>query len=490
LTLSPVDAMAKVDMVQDYRSRGGKDKTIMEEKAMAVHPIDFSLYADDFGDPRMREIFTEQSVVESWLRFEATLAQVQGELGMIPGQAAEEIARKASLEHVSLERVASIYRETRLSSVSLIRALREVCDGSAGEYIHYGATTHDLFDTSLALRLKGALEIIGEELEVLHRHLLELARRHRDTLMAGRTHGQQALPITLGFKLAIWSEAIREHLERLKEIRERLLVGSVSGAVGNFASFCAIDASKALRMQEMVLERLGLEIPIISIQPRTERLAEFMSLLALVALSLEKMAGEVFILQSTELGELEEPYDTQRQISSSTMPQKRNPIHCELIRAVVRKIRANAAVMAGTSMTEERDMVPFYLEDLIIPETCVLASTALEAARAIFSGLVVNQERMRRNLDATGGLIMAEPLMLELSRKTGRKETAMDLVHKAAMHAFEKGLPFSQVVLEDPAIGKHFSQQDLERILNPEHYLGLSGMLVDRVISAHKKTSP
>lgn len=456
---------------------------------MSVHPMDFSLYADDFGDPRMREIFSERAVVESWLLFEATLARVQGELGMIPREAAEEIAARASLQHVSLERVASIYRETRLSSVSLIRALREGCAGAAGEYIHYGATTQDLFDTSLALRLKGALEILIQEVEALHRRLLGLAGRYRDTLMAGRTHGQQALPITLGFKFAIWSEAIREHLERFKEIRKRLLVGSVSGAVGNFASFCAIDASKALRMQEMVLERLGLAVPIISIQPRTERLAEFMAGLALVALSLEKMAEEVFILQRTELGELEEPYDTRRQVSSSTMPQKRNPIHCELIRAVVQKIRANAAVMAGTFMREERDMAPFYLEDLIIPETCVLASTALEAARVIFSGLVVNQERMRRNLDATGGLIMAEPLMLELSRKTGRKETAMELVHRAAMHAFEQGLPFRRVVLEDPAIGKHFSPQDLERILNPELYLGLSGMLVDRVISAHKKSS-
>ncbi|MBW2147019.1 MAG: adenylosuccinate lyase [Deltaproteobacteria bacterium] len=452
---------------------------------MSVHPIDFKIYGDDFGDPRIREIFSERGVVESWLLFEATLAQVQGELDMIPREAAEEIARKASLEHVSIERVAHIYRETRLSSVSLIRALREACEGGAGEYIHYGATTQDLFDTSLALRLKGALNIIDEEARQLHGLLVDLARRYRDTLMVGRTHGQHALPITLGFKLAVWSEAIREHLERFGQIKERLLVGNISGAVGNFASFCAIDAPNALRMQDMVLERLGLDVPVISIQPRTERLAEFMNLLSLVSLTLEKMAEEVFTLQRTEFGELEEPYDTEKQISSSTMPQKRNPIHAELIRALVRKIRSNAGVMSGAFMKEERDMSPFYLEDLIIPETCVLASTVLEAAKVIFSGLVVNEERMRRNLDSTKGLLMAEALMLELSKKTGRKETAMDLVHTAAMISFEKGVPFTRAVLEDEAIGRHFSADDLERILSPEHYLGLTRALVDRVVSGH-----
>jgi len=452
---------------------------------MSVHPMDFSIYADDFGDPQIREVFSERGVVESWLLFEATLAQVQGELGMIPRDAAEEIVRKGSLEHVSIERVARIYRETRLSSVSFIRAFREVCAGDAGEYIHFGATTQDLFDTSLALRLKRALDVIAQEAETLHRLLVDLARRHRDTIMPGRTHGQQALPITLGFKLAVWSEAIREHLERFREIMPRVLVGNITGAVGNFASFCAIDSRKALRMQEIVLERLGLGVPIISIQPRTERLAEFMGLLALVALTLEKMAEEVFTLQRTEFGELEEPYDTEKQISSSTMPQKRNPIHAELIRAVVRKIRSNAGVMMGTFMKEERDMAPFYLEDLIIPETCVLTSTILEAAKVIFSGLVVNEKRMRHNLDATGGLLMSESLMLELSKKTGRKETAMDLVHRAAMISFEKGVPFSRVVLDDPAIGQHFTAADLERILSPEHYLGLTGMLVDRVVSPY-----
>ncbi len=452
---------------------------------MSVHPIDFKIYADDFGDPRIREIFSEHSIIESWLLFEATLAQVQGELGMIPKEAAEEIVRKASMEHVSIERVAQIYRKTKLSSVSLIRALKEVCEGDSGEYIHYGATTQDLFDTSLALRLKRALGLLAQEAEGLHKLLVGLARRYRDTLMVGRTHGQHALPITLGFKFAVWSEALREHLERFDQIKKRLLVGSVTGAVGNFASFCAIDAQNAFRMQEMVLERLGLGIPSISIQPRTERLAEFMNLLALVSLTLEKMAEEVFTLQRTEFGELEEPFDTEKQISSSTMPQKRNPIYAELIRALVRKIRSNANVMSGTYMKEERDMAPFYLEDLIIPETCVLASTVLEAAKVIFSGLVVNEERMLRNLDSTRGLLMSEALMLELSRKTGRKETAMDLVHKAAMLSFEKGVPFSRAVLEDPTIGQHFSPEELERILSPEHYLGLTGMLVDRIVSGH-----
>jgi 3-carboxy-cis,cis-muconate cycloisomerase len=449
---------------------------------MSIHIMDSEIYGDDFASPPIREIFTEKSIVEDWLHFEVVLAEVQAEMGWIPLEAAREIKAKGSLEHVKLERITALYRQTMLSSVALIRAFKESCEHGAGEYIHYGATTQDLFDTTLTLRLKKVLDIFESDLRSIQSHLNGLAEKHRHTLMAGRTHGQQALPITFGFKMAIGSDMVRQHRERLREARKRILVGSVCGAVGNFASFHFIGGEKCLEMEKKVLERLGLPPAGISLQPQVERLAEFLNLLSLLTMTFEKFADEIFLLQRNEFAELEEPFDSEKQISSSTMPQKRNPNRCELVKALSKKIRSNALAFSEIHMRDERDHAPFYLEDLILPETCILASTLLNAMNFIFSKLVVKKEAMRNNLALTQGLIMAEPLMLALARKTGQKEKGLAIVHKAAMESFEKGIPFGEVLGRIPEIQDHFTEEELRRLLKPENYLGLNDFLIDRVV--------
>ena len=449
---------------------------------MSLHIMDSVIYGGDFGSPEMREIFEEKSIVEDWLFFEVTLANVQAELGLIPKEASLEIERKGSMEYVKLERIAEIYRQTYLSSVAMIRAFKEVCEGGAGEYIHFGATTQDVFDTTLALRIKKAMNLMENELESIRSKLNHLADAHRQTVMAGRTHGQQALPTTFGFKAAVWSEMISDHLERFKEARKRILVGSVAGALGNYASFYLLGGMKCLEMEKKVLDRLGLRSARVTIQPRIERLTEFMTLLALLAVTFEKIADEIFLLQGNEIGELEEPFDTENQVSSSTMPQKRNPNRCELMKAVSKKIRSNASAFADIYVRQERDHAPFYVEDLIIPETCILASTILGAANFVFKGLIVKGEAMRNNLQITKGLIMTEALMLRLAQKTGRKEEAFAMTHRVAMEAFEAGQSFSEYVLENPDICQHFNEEELREVLDPMYYLGLNDLLIDRIV--------
>ncbi len=454
---------------------------------MPFHIIDSQIYGADFASPEIRKIFEEESIVQDWLDFEAALAEVQAEMGFIPREAAEEIRAKGSTRFVKVARIAEIYGETMLSSVAMIRAFKEVCADHAGEYIHYGATTQDIFDTTLALRLKKTMDIFTGDLEAIRAELNRLADAHRHTVMAGITHGQQALPVTFGFTAAIWSDMVGKHIDRLQEARKRVLVGTVSGAVGNFSSFHFLFGEKCYEMQRRVLERFGLQVPRINIQPQIERLTEFLQLLALMGVSFEKIADEIFLFQRNEFAQLEEPFDTEKQVSSSTMPQKRNPNRCEMIKALAKKIRSNCAGFAEIYMRDYRDHSPFYLEDFTIPETVILTSTMLQQAKFVFQGLTVKKENMRRNLNISRGLIMAEPLMLALAKKTGKKETGLDLIHRAAMEAFEKGKPFGETVENLPEIRKSFSPEEIRSLLQPENYLGLNDRLIDEVIGRKAK---
>jgi 3-carboxy-cis,cis-muconate cycloisomerase len=449
---------------------------------VAFHIIDSEIYGKDFGSKEIRQIFEEKSIVQDWIDFEVALAEVQAEMGFIPQAAAREIKAKGSLRHVKFKRVAEIYSQTMLSSVALIRAFKEACSGDAGEYIHYGATTQDLFDSTLAFRLKKVMDIFESDLRVICSHLNRLADRHRHTLMVGITHGQHALPITFGFNAAIWSDMVAKHLDRFQEARKRILLGTVSGAVGNFASFYFLFGENCQEMQKRVLARFGLAAPKINIQPQIERWTEFLQLLALLAVTFEKIADELFLFQRNEFAQTEEPFDTERQISSSTMPQKRNPNRCEMIKALAKKIRSNTAGFSDVYMRELRDHSPFYMEDLVIPESILLTSTLLEQVKFILSGLKVKEENMRRNVALGQGQMMTETLMLAIAKKTGKKETGMALVHKAAMECFEKGIPFNEFVENFPEVRKYFSKKEIRELMNPENYLGLNDRLIDEVI--------
>lgn len=455
---------------------------------MPLHIIDSQIYGLDFASPQIRSIFEEESILQDWLDFEVALAEVQAEMGLIPGEAAREIKAKGTAKYVTVKRVAEIYAQTMLSSVAMIRGFKEACTGNAGEYIHYGATTQDLFDTTLAIRLKKAMNVFEEDLKAVRGHLHRLADEHRHTLMAGITHGQQALPVTFGFTAAIWADMVEKHIDRFQEARKRILVGTVAGAVGNFASFHFLMGEKSYQMQRKVLERFGLHAPRINIQPQIERLTEFLQLMALLGVTFEKIADEIFLFQRNEFSQVEEPFDTEKQISSSTMPQKRNPNRCEMIRALAKKIRSNCTGFSEIYMREYRDHSPFYLEDLVIPETVILTDTMLNQAKLVLKGLTVKKENMRRNLDITQGLLMTEALMLALAQKTGKKETGFALVHRAAMEAFEKQQPFGAYIENFPEILKYFTRAEIQELLKPENYLGLNDALIDQVIG--KKPLP
>lgn len=454
---------------------------------MALHVFDSVIYGNDFGSETVKNIFSEESIVQDWIDFEVVLAQVQGDMGVIPKEAAAEIRDKGSINYVTIKRVGEIYSQTMLSSVAMIRAFKEACDKEYGEYIHYGATTQDCFDTTLACRMKKTLAYFEQTLKDIRQILNQMARQYRSAVMAGVTHGQHALPVTFGFTAAIWSEMVDGHIQRIREAKKRILVGSVSGAVGNFASFAKIGVKDCLEMERRVLEHFGLHQPDISIQPRIERLAEFLQIQALISNSFQKIADELFLNQRNEFSITEEPFDTAKQISSSTMPQKRNPNRCEMIKALSKKIRSNSNAFSEIQMRDYRDHSPFYLEDLVIPETCILTSAVLEQAKYILKGLKVNKGNLRKNLEITNGQILSENMMLTLSTKTGKKETGMMIVHKASMESFEKGIPFDQYIRNQPEVHRYLSRDEIDDVLKPENYLGLCDVLIDRILEKNEQ---
>jgi adenylosuccinate lyase len=302
--------------------------------------------------------------------------------------------------------------------------------------------------------------------------------------MVDRSHGQQGNPTTFGFIAAIWSDAVNKHIERFKEARKRILIGSLKGAFGNSASYYAIAGEKCLEMEKRVLEKLGLYHNKISVRRHIERFTEFLNLLSILTITFEKIFDDIFFHQRNEIGELEEPFDTQNQIGSSTMPHKRNPVHSEAIIAWCKKIRSNTWAFAETHMRDSHDIITYYLADLIIPESCLLTGSMLNTAKYILGNLKIKKDAMLKNLELSNGLIMTEALMLALSKKTKQKQTAHHIFHKIAMESFEKGIPFNQCILENENIGAHLTKEEIQNLLNPENYLGMNDQYIENIIQS------
>lgn len=300
---------------------------------MASHFIDFTLFGDQFSTPEIRAVFDERTMLQRWLDVEAALAAAQAELALIPASAAEAIARAARVENLDLDAVKRDLAVTAHPIMPIVRELARVA-GDAGHWVHWGATTQDIIDTGMVLQVRAAHEILRRDLVALIFELSDLAETHRDTVMAGRTHAQQALPITFGFKVATWiAECVRQ-VERLDEVAPRLFVGELGGAVGTLAGF----GPQGETVQRKALERLGLGVPPIAWHASRDTIAEFVALLALIGGTLARIANEVIQLQRTEIMELEEPF-THGKVGSSTMPHKRNPAHAERIVAIARLLR-------------------------------------------------------------------------------------------------------------------------------------------------------
>jgi len=416
------------------------------------------------------------------LDVEAALALAHAEVGNIPKVDAEKIAAMASLKYVKLGRIKEIEREIKHDVAALVRALAEVC-GPSGAYVHLGATSYDIVDTAIALQLKDALELIEKRLDEFEKVLMEKALKYKNTLMMGRTHGQHALPITLGFKFAVWMREISRHIQRLRQCRERVLVGKMSGAVGTQAGL----GVHAIKIQELVMKRLGLKAADISTQiVQRDRHAELICLLALIASSLDNFATEIRELQRPEIGELFEPFEVEKQVGSSTMPHKRNPETCERVCGLSRIVRSLVIPALENVVTwHERDLTQSSAERFIIPEACILVDYMLFLMTNIVASLHVDEKRMLKNIELTQGRAMSEAVMMALTKKGMDRQEAHELLRKLAIKSEAEKRHFKDVLLEDKIVCSKLSENEIAEALKPKNYLGTAKRQVDLMV---KKT--
>jgi 3-carboxy-cis,cis-muconate cycloisomerase len=441
-----------------------------------AHIIDSRLFRDHYGSAEMRAVFADEAVVARWLEVEAALARAEAKLGLIPPSAAETISRCALEAKLDLNDLRRGIESSGHPLVPAIRALERLA-GEAGKYVHWGATAQDIIDTGFVLQLTEGLAIIERDLDLLISALAGQAQIYKDTVLAGRTHGQHAVPITLGYKFAVIVAELRRHRQRLAEMRPRVLVGQLGGAAGTLASL----GEYALPVREAMLADLGLGLPQIAWHTARDGFAEAVSVLAMTAATCGKFANEVVNLQRTEIAELAEPAGAGA-VGSSTMPQKRNPMAAQGVVALARLVRQMPALALDAMGHEhERDMAAWQMEWAFVPETFILTSGALIQTCRIAEGLIVDADRMRRNLALSGGLINAEAVMIRLARATGR-EAAHELVAAAVRRAISSPIGFAEILAADPDISRHLSRAEIDEALAPEAYLGEAIAAVDRIV--------
>jgi len=450
---------------------------------LSILPIDTGpIETGRYGTAEMRRIFEEEARVQRMLDVEAALALAHAEVGNIPRKDAEKIAAMASIKHVKLIRIKEIEREIKHDVASLVRALAEAC-GPSGAYVHLGATSYDIVDTANALQLKEALELIEKKLDDFEKILMEKALQYKDTLMMGRTHGQHALPITLGFKFAVWMHEISRHVQRLRQCKERVLVGKMSGAVGTQAGL----GLNAMKIQELVMQRLGIKEAEISTQiVQRDRHAELVCLLAMIASTLDNFATEIRELQRPEIGELFEPFEAEKQVGSSTMSQKRNPELCERVCGLARIVRSLVIPALENVVTwHERDLTQSSAERFVIPETCVLADYMLFLMANIVANLRVDEHRMLKNIDLTQGRAMSEAVMIALTKKGMNRQEAHELLRKLTIKSETERRNFKEILLENKTVSKKLTKKEIDEALKPKNYLGTAKKQVAYIV---KKT--
>jgi adenylosuccinate lyase len=432
---------------------------------LPILPIDTGRY----GTPDMLKIFDEETRVQKLLDVEAALALAHAEVGNISRKDAEKIAEMASTKYVKVERVKVIEKEIKHDIASLVRALSEQC-GSSGAYVHLGATSYDIVDTANALQLKDALEVIEKKLVDFKDILKKQALQNKDTVMIGRTHGQHALPITLGFKFAVWGYEVGRHIQRLEECKKRVLAGKVSGAVGTQAGL----GEHAEQIQELVMKRLGLQAAEISTQiVQRDRYAELISIYAMVASSMENFATEIRELQRPEIAEVFESFEAKKQVGSSTMPHKQNPETCERVCGLARIVRSLSTPALENIVTwHERDLTQSSAERFILPESNILLDYLLSLMCNIVANLRVDSERMLANLSLTKGRAMSESVMMALAKKGVNRQEAHELLRQLTIQSAMEKKPFKQILQEDKLVSKTLSEKEIDKALDPKNYLG------------------
>jgi len=448
---------------------------------MAATIFDSALYRDVFSTPAMRAAFSDEAQIRAYVRAEIALAIAQGETGVIPREAAAAIARQAPDIALDIDQLKRDTENVGYPVVGLVRQLSERL-GDPGRYLHWGATTQDIMDTATVLQLRDAVALIEAQLTAVMAELAGLARRHRDTPMAGRTHLQQALPITFGHKAAIWLSALQRSAARLEQAKSRALQVQLGGAVGTLASL----GPNALDVRAAYARALDLAEPDITWHVARDGLVEMVQTLAVICGALGKIGYDVMILMATEIGEVFEPFASHRG-ASSTMPQKRNPISSEILLANARMSRDAASLMLDSMVQDlERATGPWHGEWLALPQICLLAAGSLAQAQFMLSGLHVDQQAMARNLQSTRGLIVAEAVMMGLAPALGR-QLAHDEVYAACRDVSDSGGALLDALLRRPAIASSLPRDRLAALCEPANYLGSAGAMVDRVLARHDK---
>ena len=444
---------------------------------MASIAFDSPILGNLFCTEPMRRIFGDEKRIAIYLAIEAALARVEARLGIIPVEAANAIAAQAKIANLDIEALA---RRTELAGSPIIPVVDQLTArcGRFGEYVHWGATTQDIMDTANALQMREALALVDDDMHGISDSLATLARRYRDTPMAGRSMLQHAVPITFGLKAAEVLAAIERHRTRLNELRPRSLVGQFGGAVGTLASL----GEPGLEVQRELMNELQLAEPETTWHTHRDGIAEVGNFLALATATLAKFATDIKLMMQTEVAEASEPAQAGRG-TSSTMPQKRNPVACNFILACASLARQNAtALMEAMVQDHERASGAWMIEWVALPEVFLAASGALFHARNLAAGLHIDEQRMRENLDATGGLISSEAVMMALAPHLGRHR-AHEVVAEISRRAIEEKKSFLDLLAATPEISKHLDRVALEKLLDPANYLGLAREMVDRVLA-------
>lgn len=444
---------------------------------MASHVLDFLILGNNFSTSEMRAVWSEQNRLEKQVDVEVALAKAEGELGVIPANVADEIVKKADASKLSLQQIADEAAKAKHSLMSTINALQKQV-GEAGQFIHYGATTQDIVDTATVLQLKQSFTIVERDTKLIAIELKRLAKQYQYLPMVGRTHGMQALPTTFGFKLAVWLDEFVRHLQRLTEIKQRVLVGNISGAVCTYASMGKFGPL----IEARALSSLGLNTPNIGWQAARDRFSEYASVIALISGTLGKIGNEFYNLMRTEINEVEEPF-SEGKIGSTTMPHKRNPAALEGLASLTAPLLKSVALIHESMKVEhERDAMSWRAEWIALPEINLYISAQLQTALTILKGLKVNSDRMLENLLMQNGLLLSEKVMFEIGKRLG-KQTAHHLVYNCAMHAFEQNRAFKDILLDDPLLNKEFTVAELDSWLEPMNYLGTAPEKVQQVIN-------
>ncbi|PVH28923.1 adenylosuccinate lyase [Pararhodobacter oceanensis] len=445
---------------------------------MGTSVFDSILLKNSWSTEEMRNVFNDEARIQRWLDVEAALALVQADLGMIPAEAAKEIAAKSQFDQIDMDYVLHHLAITKHPLVPVVRGLEHACEGDAGEYVHFGVTTQDIIDTGLILQMKDATAILRRDLEEMAGYLLNLSVEHRNTPMMGRTLSLQAIPVTFGFKTAIWLSEIDRHLQRLDEMDARVFVGSIVGAVGTKASF----GPKADAMEKAVNERLGLGTPNISWQPARDRMYEFGAVMGGINATLNKIGNQLLLLTHNEFDEIAEPFG-EGQVGSSTMPHKRNPAVTENSVTVSNTLKSNINMMSDITKHEhERDGAIWKMEWKIIPEICLMLSVVTANLNFVLGGLEVKKTSMLANLDLLKGYALAERVMFALADKLG-KQTAHEEVYHAAMKGIEGGITFKEALAANKAISGALTEAELDTLLDATTYVGDSPNIVDQLVS-------